>query len=453
VKIDSSAENTIELPLRPCVSHNHEFGDTKYRHVQYYLSGTSRFREYFHPSISGTGGNSPDAVLEYCFKWNDIPGADESVILDFLRHIRQIDNSTGTSISKSADGSIITVTEGGKSLDLRLNTDQNALIVTLPGSRTYMFVLTLEQDGKFCLRTDKISRQGPLIKANILNSARPQAPKVRYILPTFSWEQKTDNNKNRGWKSFQRTRKGGGLRVYLDRPWYSSGDGELLGVTLFPQLVPEELKSYVTQWGMDPIRESKVPKGGLNIGDFENVEHGMTNLNLDELSGPQVNVAGFKVEFNHDRQLWYSDIQIDSDIMISYYPFIRLALARYQPNSIANAHLSRVVLTDFVQIANDRTLNIELKPKGKEVQIRVTGRATGDRGSNRIEVTVESLAPGANPEFDWVKVVETKQQPNPYTLELSPVNVSTYLWKWEGNLKLPKENSTQSYRLVVCEYE
>ena len=29
-------------------------------------------------------------------------------------------------------------------------------------------------------------------------------------------------------------RTGGGLRIYMDRPWYSSGDGELLGVVVWP---------------------------------------------------------------------------------------------------------------------------------------------------------------------------------------------------------------------------
>jgi len=453
VKINASSDNKVILPLTPCVSHNHEFGDTKYRHVQYFLTGASRFREYFHSSISGTDENSQDAILEYCFEWANIPGADDSVILDFLKQIRQVDDPASASITKSSNGSTLTVTEGGNSLTLALNKDQNGLIMTLSGGETYVFVITLNEDGKLCLSADKISRQGPLVEVDILNSARPLAPKVQYILPTFGWEQKTDNNEDKGWKSFQRTRKGGGLRVYLDRPWYSSGDGELLGVTLYPQLVPEEMKPYATQWGMDPIRKSKVPKGGLNIGDFENVEHGQTNLSLEELSGPKVNVAGFKVAYNAKRQLWYSDIQIDSGIMISYYPFIRLALSRYQPNSIPNAHLSRVVLTDFVQVANDRTLNIERERRKREIDVNITGRATGDRSSNRIEATIESLAPGANPDFGWVPVRSTKKQPNPYTLKLSPVDESAYLWKWEAMLKLPKGGTKNAYRLVIREFE
>src|SRR5262249_49612991 len=65
------------------------------------------------------------------------------------------------------------------------------------------------------------------VTLDILNTARPAAPRVLYVLPTFGWRQKTE-----GTRSFS-NRGGGGLRVYLDRPWFSSGEGELLGVVLW----------------------------------------------------------------------------------------------------------------------------------------------------------------------------------------------------------------------------
>ena len=55
-------------------------------------------------------------------------------------------------------------------------------------------------------------------------------------------------------------RRGNGLRVYLERPWFSSGEGELLGVVVgrphpaeqpFPNL-PDALIGFVSQWGQDP---------------------------------------------------------------------------------------------------------------------------------------------------------------------------------------------------------
>src|SRR5262249_3947516 len=104
----------------------------------------------------------------------------------------------------------------------------------------------------------KITRKSLPQTLSILNSARPAAPKVLYVIPTFAWEPQTKDAWN-----FSR-RVSGGLRVYLGRPWYSSGEDELLGAVLWgcppPQHqksqsfeVPEALRSYVTQWGRDPI--------------------------------------------------------------------------------------------------------------------------------------------------------------------------------------------------------
>lgn len=61
----------------------------------------------------------------------------------------------------------------------------------------YVSVFSLEDDGKFCLHADKISRQVPYVAADILNSAWLLAPEVEYILPTFGWEQKSDNGEKK----------------------------------------------------------------------------------------------------------------------------------------------------------------------------------------------------------------------------------------------------------------
>ena len=51
----------------------------------------------------------------------------------------------------------------------------------------------------------------------------------------------------------QSVRRGGGLRIYLEPPWFSSGEGELLGVVLRPDEVTEPRDDRMTRWGMDPI--------------------------------------------------------------------------------------------------------------------------------------------------------------------------------------------------------
>ena len=74
------------------------------------------------------------------------------------------------------------------------------------------------------------------------------------MVPTFGWErQETTNLKTE-------VRFGNGLMVYLNRPWYSSGEGELLGVVVWQQSAAppsdeqrEASKEFITQWGLDPL--------------------------------------------------------------------------------------------------------------------------------------------------------------------------------------------------------
>jgi hypothetical protein len=63
---------------------------------------------------------------------------------------------------------------------------------------------------------------------------------VLYVIPTWTWSERTVPGLTLpGGPALRpttfRTRSGGGLRVYLDRPWYSSGADELLGVVLEDQ--------------------------------------------------------------------------------------------------------------------------------------------------------------------------------------------------------------------------
>ena len=59
----------------------------------------------------------------------------------------------------------------------------------------------------------------------------------------------------------------------------------------------------------------------------------------------------------------------------SYYPFIRLALARYQPTSITGAHLSNVVLADIMPLAELQTKTGELRETLHRAIARMPGHA------------------------------------------------------------------------------
>ena len=311
---------------------------------------------------------------------------------------------------------------------------------------------------------------------NVPASRRPEPPEVLYVVPTWTWEQRTIRRRRTvagRWvkATMQRARSGGGLRVYLDRPWYSSGADELLGVVLedqpwitwpfdltagfdkpavakalgdelaekilaqgvikgagpakaspaerllrgvlklrdgagqrtaarafkrAPDRFEEALTSqaltaleqaaaagaqavrftrlqlavlekaisaiilpsgdpqaFVTQWGLDPIWGSAPLPAGPYIHQLPlRVAVGI-GVALSEAPGHQVTVVGHEPKFDSERKLWYCDLQFDAGH--AYFPFVRLALARYQPHAIVGQHLSKVVFPDFTQLVAERT--------------------------------------------------------------------------------------------------
>lgn len=303
---------------------------------------------------------------------------------------------------------------------------------------------------------------------DVLSSARPLAPKVLYVIPTFTWSEDRAGNK------VTSKRTGGGLRIYLERPWFSSGAGEQLGVVLPPAAatraavpiaftgqanVSEVLRPFVTQWGADPLwRTQTLPRLLLNPDDFVLANNKEADLTLDELpGGPRVRVAGHPVAYDTLRQLWYCDVQLSPGA--SYFPFIRLALARYQPNSIKDAtgdvKLSRVVLADFAQLAPDRTAVVTRDPANKsKLSLSVSGpsyvqSALGrlpDKDLAQVEVTLEVQDPALVGAVAWSAVPETV-----FPLKLTTVALGGNVWT--GDLTLPGTEAGQKYRLVIREYE
>jgi hypothetical protein len=332
----------------------HEFGDTKYRRIVYHSVATTRFREYLPPSIAADLDQ-----IQRSETWQDAAG-------QWLK---------------------------------------------------------------------------PLIR-KVPSSARPATPDVVQTLPSFRWKRADEGPKR------IHVRHGKAIRVWLRRPWFSSGDGEQLGVVLEPavrlapgwitplqvmdqaipglalsagaaapigtaasrtrsratkapagtsfvaapnasmkaaaakkggfkkippKLTPEAihamLQPYVTRWGSDPVWASRLPQLPPMLSDFPARIDERGGLTLDEIS-PQakVNVAGHEVYFDTGRMLWYADVEIDNGD--SYYPFVRLAFARYQPNSLDGAHLSRISMTDFMQLAPDRTAELELGANAAGITVR-----------------------------------------------------------------------------------
>ena len=207
----------------------------------------------------------------------------------------------------------------------------------------------------------------------VLSTAPPDEPRVVYVVPTFRWSDAPGNN------TLDTTRYGNGLRVWLERPWFSSGDGELLGVVILGQdkkftEITQAMMPYVTQWGLDPLWDTALPKYRTRVTDFP-ARVADEVVSLRERDNTSVHVIGHRVYWDESRRMWYSDIELDPGA--SYMPFVRLALVRYQPNSLPDAKISKVFLTDFAQVLPRR--RAVFQRSGAQLTFRIARRRSPRR--------------------------------------------------------------------------
>lgn len=227
---------------------------------------------------------------------------------------------------------------------------------------------------------DSQSLLGEDTEISILNTAQPPVPEVDSIIPLFRWDQEGDPGQPFG----VRRRRRSGLRIYLKRPWYRTGDDEQLGV-LLTALDPPDPES-ASLWGGDPVWLNAGPKKqivGMSLEDFYAGTLGIDGDrgNDDRIStaavqrlpgkgGSLVTVIGYRPEYNEARKLWFVDVAIEPEAAV--WPFVRLVVARYQPNSISGKALSKAVRCDFTQLLPERTLTVS-RPDDAHVRVTVTG--------------------------------------------------------------------------------
>lgn len=418
----------------------HEFHDTRYRRIEYWFDATSRFREF-------------------------LPGA------------------------------LLTTMTGGK----RVPTDAH---IKVTGARSVAWVP---------------------------NSAPPPAPKILYVVPTFAWRREVDAQ-----GTLSSWRRGGGLRVYLDRGWNASGYGEMLAVVLpskgfadDPETAPSgaPYRKYVTLWGNDPVWSSAFvpgvapaldhfplartapdptgawlpPNAPAGEKDQRPGPFAVSSLSTSQVQerGGRVDVAPHDVFYDDARELWYCDIEIGAGA--AYFPFVRLALARYQPTSIQGAHLSNVVLSDIIAVAPDRWVNVTPSPETRSAKVALYGagydESSGHQEASKapstvrlnpatglvemvapaqvsersvVEVWLERLDPQWGEDFGWQRVSDalvTTRSPAPATPPLvhlsgpslgvkNALTAGISLWRtlWEGDVALPVDDGAR-YRVVIAEQE
>lgn len=293
------------------------------------------------------------------------------------------------------------------------------------------------------------TRSGPALTVDVPSSARPAPPDIAYVIPTFGWDRQVSTNTK------TEVRQGNSLRVYLHRPWYSSGAGELLGVVLWPAAsgqppADDQLetgKAIFTQWGLDPIWASGPLADVPAIGTFPAASRTAGGLTLDE-TPRLVDVAGHEVSYDQDRQLWYCDIEFDNPA--AYGPFVRLALARYQPRSITGVELSQIALADFAQLTADRSASLTVDPADpRTARLVVAGLAPSGPTDSFFTATVQRRRADVGSDLGWQDAAPAEVRVS----EDSPAPGQPGSVLYAATIRFATRPAPGTFRLVVREFE
>jgi hypothetical protein len=238
----------------------------------------------------------------------------------------------------------------------------------------------------------------------VRNTVAPPAPVVNEVVPAFA-------------RSEDGSHSGQVLRVYLDRPWLVTGEGEQLAVVLDP--------SGLTTVGRDPIVAGPGPVSRPVASDFPRAI-----AEVEDVDGHDI--AGHEVSFDAASGRWFADIELAPTF--GYRPFVRLTVARYQPDSIDGAALSSFVTLDPVRLGVVREVSVVSSNTSATVVVE-----GDDVLGNAVQVTVEEADPTiADPDLRWRPAGD-------------PVRLVRAVDGWKGAVRLPVSDAP--LRVVIEELE
>lgn len=470
------APQTFALASSPGLTH--ELGDTRHHLVTYVPVGSSRFAEMFRPArpIPSTQFVDTSPVQPP----NSFHGINPGSVIMTDATGAVVDPSTYT-VNYLA-GTISLVNAPASPVEYQIDYEP---IVTVPPPPP----------------PGELWEQAFGTQLHILSSARPATPKIDRVQP--AWQISTRGGALSAGKAVLYRRAGGWLRVWLDRPWYSSGDGELLGVVVLPPAVattqppPDPAYHISSVVGLDPI---SVADPALVVSTSPAKFAGMATLPtpiagrpgysnppqlhlLEDGSGQLYNVYPFDVTYDTESQQWYADVQVAWGINQEPPPgyFVRLACVRFQPYSCAGAEVSPVALATFTQPVSDRFVSVVNVPEQQSVKVAVGGpayqgyRPAGAQGNNSFSVEdttneywLHPYSDGQGEPVPSTVVVEIQvQDTTVFTGDLAwqtlpsstPVMLEPFmqgsLTGWEGTIELPYPIGQGPYaqRLRVSEID
>lgn len=311
-------------------------------------------------------------------------------------------------------------------------------------------------------------------------AAKPQPPVIRGIVPVFTWQESEQAAGH-----LRRARRANVLRVLLERPWFSSGPEEMLGVMLGPKpqgpymasLTPSQ-RDVVSWIGGDPIWRTRQVEDlrpehfdGYRVRDATLTELGVesqTSPTGISLKHARATVLGFDPQFDKDRNCWFCDINLNlkDNLKDIYAPFVRLVLARFQMHAVRSeafdASISAVVVLDPIPLPANRDLQAWWD--GDCAKIDLTG--PGYRGTDMSGDTFGGLPPlvkaaievtkTADPtDFDWFVDPSFPQVAIPVNIKVEDLgDLGQRLTLHAiGKIQGPPAGGSLKRRLVVREFE
>ena len=233
---------------------------------------------------------------------------------------------------------------------------------------------------------EAFSISSPTAAVDVLCTARPAPPRILSVVPAFSWETRDDGT------AITRIRHGGRLRVELARPWYTTGQGEVLAVITAPDAagVANLAPSTTADWAFltaayrDPLTPARPLSHQPTASAFTETA-GPSAVVRDLESTRDVTVVPYPVWYSGGRR--FADIVVTASADASYSPLMALSLARYQPSSLKGLSLSTLVRTDYVPLMPTRTLTITRG--GGSVVVKLAGVGFLG-GANRVDIRLEA---------------------------------------------------------------
>ncbi|MBB3743081.1 hypothetical protein FHX10_002574 [Rhizobium sp. BK591] len=296
-------------------------------------------------------------------------------------------------------------------------------------------------------RTDQAVMNNDFAEVWMKSTARPAVPDLRRPEPSFIISRRSDGEKH----FVTRTAL---TRLYLGRGWFSSGEGERLGIVLWPPGF-EALKNgdvdadkinvngrklylrdfqdsdlgvgggFITRWGGDPIRKDPTEQEANFIPPdaFEDLKHLGTGPHRPEIvssalmpvraaDGPApeylaVCLLTYVPCFDLDREEWYVDVNLKPNRASE--PFVRFGVVRYQSQSISPELMVSEPASVTMQLLANRQVDIVERIEGEPATTRDFSIEVRGLGSHNIKDIFPELLPDADEQ--WAANFDTLRRP------------------------------------------